>query len=482
MKLHEKLLLGSLLTSAIALGQTKPGRVADAFYKRTIEVLTTTGTDNLGEANNEAKFAETIGEAVPAAVSATDKKLNDVRVVYVVNRNYTPALDAADTGTTGTNSVLLSDWVAANGNSDSTYMLFSQSPNYSGWTATPGVEESSFGASGYAGVKGPLHELGHMLGGLHSDGITGISGNVYQIMPDGSEVLVNSPTDLETIMQNGIPGGTDTEVFSTSAINNIGHSSNGGNGTWSREFTQGGNNYRLDIDVNQLDNGGNNVSDYFRNDFINNPSKYEVVPVDPNTVSPIPNIQIVEVGGEQVYKLMNPTDFENVVISATTTDPTYQSLYFVSGDHRIFPYEAGIINDGDHINGDEGFTVQELADGRIPVSSLPAGDKQFASLELISNSLGSVSSIITLSTTDHEFMEGITMHPNPAVNIVEFKDEMNLIKDIMISDLNGRNIHYDLYDAQNKTLDISNLASGTYLATIFDKNNKVLGTKKFIKE
>ena len=44
----------------------------------------------------------------------------------------------------------------------------------------------------------------------------------------------------------------------------------------------------------------------------------------------------------------------------------------------------------------------------------------------------------------------------------------------MISDVNGRNIHDDLYDAQNKTLNMSNLASGTYLATIFGEYNKPL--------
>ena len=469
MKLH-LLLLGIFLVAITAQSQTKTDRAINAYYLRTIDVLTTTATNNLGAADNEEKFTASMG-AITEAVSATDETLNKAKILYQVNRTYVPELDAADNENEYVNSTALNNWVDSNGLPNKTYMLSSQSPHYTGYTATPGVEEASTGASGYASLKVILHELGHMLGGVHADGLTGISGDIYLLNPDGTETFVGTNSDLETIMQNGIPGGTDLEVFGTSAANNIGNPTHGGNGFWSRNFTQSGNNYRIDIPIAGLESPNNNVSDMFRADFINNPDKYEIVSVDPNIISPAPNIQIID--GK--FKLVNATELTDVIIASKTTDTNYQNLYFYSGNHLIFPYEYGFSNDGSQLN--EGYSIQQLIDG-IPTSSLSSGTKEFRTYEQISNSLGASGGAV-LSINNFEKNIELSIYPNPITNgIINILANEN-INSVEIYNLLGQVVFKQKLNINNTTANIENLDSGVYTLKAFSQNG--IGIKQIIK-
>ncbi|WP_353078979.1 T9SS type A sorting domain-containing protein [Flavobacterium sp.] len=84
----------------------------------------------------------------------------------------------------------------------------------------------------------------------------------------------------------------------------------------------------------------------------------------------------------------------------------------------------------------------------------------------------------TLGLSESEEKNNISIYPNPATDYLFIKSDLD-IKDIQISDLNGRIIN-NLQFQDNK-MDLSNLNTGVYFAKISDENGKIL-TKKIIKK
>lgn len=80
----------------------------------------------------------------------------------------------------------------------------------------------------------------------------------------------------------------------------------------------------------------------------------------------------------------------------------------------------------------------------------------------------------TLGLSESEEKNNISIYPNPTIDYLYIKSDLD-IKDIQISDLNGR-VMNNLEFLDNK-MNLANLQTGVYFARIIDINGKILTTK-----
>lgn len=86
---------------------------------------------------------------------------------------------------------------------------------------------------------------------------------------------------------------------------------------------------------------------------------------------------------------------------------------------------------------------------------------------------------VTLNTKENQLLN-FSVYPNPSSNAinVELPSETNSAK-VNIFDFTGRLLKKTTASLNNKTINVSNLATGTYLVTVSSKNK--IGTVRFIK-
>ncbi|HRG59037.1 MAG TPA: FG-GAP-like repeat-containing protein [Bacteroidia bacterium] len=77
-------------------------------------------------------------------------------------------------------------------------------------------------------------------------------------------------------------------------------------------------------------------------------------------------------------------------------------------------------------------------------------------------------------------LSNIILFPNPANNFLHLKLNQNQVKSIAINSILGAQVESN-YNKTNNTIDISNLAAGTYFISITTVNN-VIVTKRFVKK
>ena len=85
--------------------------------------------------------------------------------------------------------------------------------------------------------------------------------------------------------------------------------------------------------------------------------------------------------------------------------------------------------------------------------------------------------IVNLEFNDHTLSQGLAIYPNPSASLITINSKNQLIENIKISDISGKQI-IDLkkVNAKTKNIDISNLSKGIYFISV---NNQVI--KKIIK-
>jgi len=135
------------------------------------------------------------------------------------------------------------------------------------------------------------------------------------------------------------------------------------------------------------------------------------------------------------------------------------------------------------------YNAGPLVKGNAPQAQLPiyntvAGTKMILSL------LGGTANVyglpgtlsaVTVKNIDNPISESV-LFPNPSNKSITVEDEKYPINRISIFDLNGKlieNIKVD--NKSNYELDISSLSVGEYIIQTTDKNGKVTGNKKLIK-
>lgn len=84
----------------------------------------------------------------------------------------------------------------------------------------------------------------------------------------------------------------------------------------------------------------------------------------------------------------------------------------------------------------------------------------------------------TLGLSDSEEINNLSIYPNPTTDYLYIKSDLE-IKDIQISDLNGRIINN--LEFQDNKMNLTSLQTGIYFAKISDLNGKIV-TKKIIKK
>lgn len=83
-----------------------------------------------------------------------------------------------------------------------------------------------------------------------------------------------------------------------------------------------------------------------------------------------------------------------------------------------------------------------------------------------------------LSVADNEFLNGITIYPNPTTNILNITSKSEPITAITLYDISGKAVfQQDNFSEAQKTIDISNVANGMYFLHI---NNRI--TQKIVKQ
>jgi hypothetical protein len=76
------------------------------------------------------------------------------------------------------------------------------------------------------------------------------------------------------------------------------------------------------------------------------------------------------------------------------------------------------------------------------------------------------------------------VYPNPSENIITVKVPMDQIEKpkYLIFNLNGQLMDNGRIIYNTQTIDISTLAAGIYLLTIYDNNGNLLASEKIVKE
>jgi len=91
----------------------------------------------------------------------------------------------------------------------------------------------------------------------------------------------------------------------------------------------------------------------------------------------------------------------------------------------------------------------------------------------------SISVTSNLSTSENIIFEGFSLYPNPASNLFSISSNKNeLIKNVIVTDLNGRTIK--TFGTNQTNFDISDLNSGVYLIEIKGENSTEI--KKLVKK
>lgn len=175
---------------------------------------------------------------------------------------------------------------------------------------------------------------------------------------------------------------------------------------------------------------------------------------------------------------------------ANQADPT---LFAPAGANILvttgsqFDYAARVGNStGNTLTNDE--TTSDWYGGDLPSGNLPnwvissstTGIKAYPStfLGVALDHIGSDNPAGTLSITEEELNEGLSIYPLPADNLVHITSEKIEISAIEVIDVTGKTL---LYTSSNMdVIDLSSLSQGLYFMNLYADNTRV--TKGFIKK
>jgi len=88
--------------------------------------------------------------------------------------------------------------------------------------------------------------------------------------------------------------------------------------------------------------------------------------------------------------------------------------------------------------------------------------------------------MITFTKTFPQTKKMFAVYPNPASNTLNVKFEENLITKFIITNTEGKVLKEILGDQIDEKMDISNLLSGVYFISGYNKNLELVGTQKLI--
>lgn len=88
--------------------------------------------------------------------------------------------------------------------------------------------------------------------------------------------------------------------------------------------------------------------------------------------------------------------------------------------------------------------------------------------------------MITFTKTFPQTKKTFAIYPNPASNVLNVKFEENLITKFIITNTEGKVLKEILGDQIEEKIDISNLLSGVYFISGYNKNLELVGTQKLI--
>jgi len=275
----------------------------------------------------------------------------------------------------------------------------------------------------------------------------------------------------------GFTGAIDRLHFTTASITtNPGNVALGGDGyNYMRIYNTDGtpSNYLVKIDINQLDNGAsNNVANRRANAIATGGVGYEPreVVADPLIETPIPQLETAMVDAIEVLRLVNQSDYANLGF------PLDDVSHIIPATLKFYPYQTGDAINNHNLNA--GYSLEKISIG-VPIAELPAGSLQFMCYSFDPNCLSSPSSSV-LSIGTLKTLE-FSVFPNPTKNTLNIQSNERL-KNIIITDMQGRIIIEKSFNDYNTSIDLSNIEKGIYFANIYDTNNKLRKTEKVIKE
>ena len=190
--------------------------------------------------------------------------------------------------------------------------------------------------------------------------------------------------------------------------------------------------------------------------------EYNLVHADPFKVQPEPSYRLnnrywrIEYTGNQVQGSLK------FKYNGNSNQPEYELLQGHTPDELVLFYRRDCADDWHSIP----FTRSGQMSGTVSTESLMPGEYTFGVP-------GSDVGIQQRKAND------IIIYPNPAdsqLNIQSLKD----IDQIIIYDLNGREVLHENLNNKSKTIDIQSLSAGSYLIQIFN-NKQLIYTDKFIK-
>ncbi len=88
--------------------------------------------------------------------------------------------------------------------------------------------------------------------------------------------------------------------------------------------------------------------------------------------------------------------------------------------------------------------------------------------------------MITFTKTFPQTKKTFAIYPNPASNVLNVKFKENLITKFIITNTEGKVLKEILRDQIDEKMDISNLLSGVYFISGYNKNLELIGTQKLI--
>lgn len=164
-----------------------------------------------------------------------------------------------------------------------------------------------------------------------------------------------------------------------------------------------------------------------------------------------------------------------------TVDPGAGNLFYILPDYFATGEATAIDNCTDPVivTSQDPAVGTALTDG-VHTITLTAED-EYGNVSTCSFEL-TVESVV-VGIDDNNLESGLTLYPNPAKNVVNLVNKTNIsLNDMIIFDINGKKVNQiDLRTMQGeKSVDISNLASGVYVIQIMGENASTI--KRLIKE
>jgi len=431
--------------------------------------------------DNEAKFLAQ--DTYTLYALRTDSRLANRNIVPVTKREHTNQLTGGANGAgPGNDRAQFIGWFGnINGNSDCSdctaddvQFIYTNNGSYAEGAggqprSTDGLTIAAFNGA-YDNKKAGTHAFGHATGANPADH----SGGRYNVLHTQTN---NDNGDVYPDLPDGRTNGTDQAgnllALTTPEAYNVHLVPNGGTGTYSYKFNEGGTNWTHDIDATTMHNENNlDVTTGINQHFINWPNQLKFVAA----VAEEPPV-LVKNTATGKWDLANGNDYPGY---ALTKDTNFSSNPdFRIKEYDLYGYQAGTTGNNTFTDGP--FKLDEGIDG----STLSCNPCQFRVYDHTANKNGNIGAPITLDTESHEIAGlGMKLFPNPAGNEISMKISDNqTIKEFYVFDSLGRimNVQSQSISSSEEKLDVSNLASGNYFVMTKGINNGS-ETKQFIKE